>query len=54
VVFLLVLGFVLVSSDPPKVLFGLFMMYGISGHFVWIWRRLRRRAVPANPPGTPT
>jgi CDP-diacylglycerol--serine O-phosphatidyltransferase len=45
---LLVLGFVLVSSDPPSVLFSLFMVYALSGYVVWLWRRLnaRRQAAP--------
>lgn len=38
----LVLVFVLVSSDPPSVLFALFLCYGLSGHVIWL-ARLRRR-----------
>ncbi|MCP5267093.1 MAG: CDP-diacylglycerol--serine O-phosphatidyltransferase [Burkholderiaceae bacterium] len=37
----LVLAFVLVSSDPPMVLFLFFLVYGLSGYAVWF---LRRRA----------
>lgn len=37
-VFLIVLIFVAVSSDPPKVLFGLFVVYGLSGYAVFVWR----------------
>src|ERR1700716_905589 len=37
-VFLIVLIFVAVSSDPPKVLFGLFVLYGLSGYGVYFWR----------------
>jgi CDP-diacylglycerol---serine O-phosphatidyltransferase len=37
-IFLIVLVFVLVSSDPPKVLFGLFVLYGLSGYAVILWR----------------
>jgi CDP-diacylglycerol--serine O-phosphatidyltransferase len=37
-VFLIVLIFVAVSSDPPKVLFGLFVIYGLSGYAVFFWR----------------
>lgn len=36
--FLIVLAFVLVSSDPPKVLFGVFVLYGLSGYAVYLWR----------------
>jgi CDP-diacylglycerol--serine O-phosphatidyltransferase len=37
-VLVLVLAFVLVSSDPPLVLFSLFVLYGLSGYVVWAWR----------------
>lgn len=48
VVLLLVLGFVLVSSDPPIVLFLLFVAYGLSGYVHWLWKKRpsRRRAAP--------
>jgi CDP-diacylglycerol--serine O-phosphatidyltransferase len=36
--FLLVLGYVAIVSDPPKVLFGLFVLYGLSGYVVLLWR----------------
>ncbi len=39
---LLPLGFVLVGSSPPEVLFGLFALYASSGPLLWAWRRLRR------------
>lgn len=38
VVLLLVAVFIVVSSDPPVVLFGLFVIYSISGWFIWFWR----------------
>jgi CDP-diacylglycerol--serine O-phosphatidyltransferase len=40
---LIVLGFVLVSSDPPIVLFLLFCAYGLSGYVLWLWA-LRKRS----------
>lgn len=40
---LLVLLFVFVSSDPPVVLFGLFVLYGLSGWVVFVWRWHRAR-----------
>ena len=40
----LVLVFVLISSDPPMMLFGLFLCYGLSGYVVWA---LRYRAIRA-------
>ena len=51
---LLMLGFVLISSDPPIVLFLLFVVYGMSGYalFGWRWYRenglsLKRKAPPS-------
>jgi len=43
-----VAGFVFVSSDPPIVLFALFILYGLSGWGIWLWvwsrgRRLKSR-----------
>lgn len=40
---LLVLAFVLVSSDPPSVLFSLVVVYAASGYVVWALRALRAR-----------
>lgn len=40
---LIVLAFVLVSSDPPSVLFFLFVVYAISGYVIWAMRALRAR-----------
>jgi CDP-diacylglycerol--serine O-phosphatidyltransferase len=36
------LGFVLVGSSPPEMLFGLFAVYASSGPVMWAWRRFRR------------
>src|SRR4030081_97955 len=44
-VFLIVLIFVAVSSDPPKVLFGLFVLYGLSGYGVYFWRLFKGKPV---------
>jgi CDP-diacylglycerol---serine O-phosphatidyltransferase len=38
-----VMFFVLISTDPPKVLFALFVLYAVSGYVMWAWQRLRRR-----------
>ncbi len=38
VVPLIVLAFVLVSSDPPIVLFSLFLVYAVSGYVMWFLR----------------
>lgn len=37
-VLLLVAGFVLITSDPPTMLFTLFVIYGLSGYILWLWR----------------
>jgi CDP-diacylglycerol--serine O-phosphatidyltransferase len=44
-IFLIVLGFVAVSSDPPKMFFGLFVSYGLSGYAVFFWRVLKGKPV---------
>lgn len=49
VVLLIVFAFVLISTDPPIVLFLLFVAYGLSGYVYWAWRR-QRRSRPAPPP----
>ena len=36
------LGFVLVGSSPPEMLFALFAVYASSGPLWWAWRRMRR------------
>ncbi|MDH5710331.1 MAG: CDP-diacylglycerol--serine O-phosphatidyltransferase [Gammaproteobacteria bacterium] len=42
-IFAIVLIFVLASIDPPKVLFGCFLIYALSGPTVSVVRRLRKR-----------
>jgi CDP-diacylglycerol--serine O-phosphatidyltransferase len=47
-ILLVVLAFVFISVDPPIALFGLFVVYGLSGYFLWLWRwqkvqRLKRQ-----------
>jgi CDP-diacylglycerol--serine O-phosphatidyltransferase len=46
-VLLVVVAFVAVSSDPPVVLFGLFVLYGLSGYAFWLWQTVRRKPNPA-------
>jgi len=56
VLMLVPLGFVLVGSSPPEMLFGMFAMFAISGPALWVWRRLKRsrrhgkRTEPGAPP----
>src|SRR3984885_3740668 len=47
VILLVGLAFVAISSDPPVVLFGLFVLYGLSGYIFWAIRTLRGRSNPA-------
>jgi CDP-diacylglycerol--serine O-phosphatidyltransferase len=44
-IFLIVLMFVLVSVDPPKVMFGLFVIYGLSGYAFYFWRLFKGKPV---------
>lgn len=43
VILLVVLAFVLVSTSPPEVLFGVFVLYGLSGYGDALAQRLRRK-----------
>jgi len=36
-VLVIVLGLMLVSANPPMVLFGLFVAYAVSGYVLWAW-----------------
>lgn len=53
-VLLLVLAFVLVSADPPTILFAMFVAYGLSGYVLLLWRLRRGKGAPwkdsASPP----
>jgi CDP-diacylglycerol---serine O-phosphatidyltransferase len=44
-IFVIVLIFVLISSDPPKVLFGMFVLYGLSGYAIYFWRLSKGKPV---------
>ncbi len=48
--FVLVLILVLVSTNPPQWLFGLFILYGLSGHTLWLYRQLKRKNLPPAAP----
>ena len=43
VILLIVLAFILVSTSPPEVLFGVFVLYGLSGYADVLWRLSRRK-----------
>ena len=40
VMILMILTFVLISSNPPLTLFGVFVFYSISGYVIWVWEHL--------------
>jgi CDP-diacylglycerol--serine O-phosphatidyltransferase len=48
VMILVILGFVLVSTDPPVALFGLFVVYAISGYVFWVWQKIVLRKKKAS------
>jgi len=39
VIVLIALGIAVINIDPPTVIFGLFMLYGVSGYVLYVWRR---------------
>jgi CDP-diacylglycerol--serine O-phosphatidyltransferase len=41
-VLVIVLLFSLITIAPPKVLFGVFLLYALSGPLLWVWRRYRK------------
>jgi len=42
-ILLIVLAFILVSTSPPEVLFGVFLLYGLSGYVDALLQRIRRK-----------
>lgn len=42
---LVVVALVAISSDPSKVLFGLFVLYGLSGYIIYSWRKIKGKPV---------
>jgi CDP-diacylglycerol--serine O-phosphatidyltransferase len=50
VMIVVLVGLVIISSDPPIALFGLFCVYGLSGYVIWAWRRAR--GLPGSPKAT--
>lgn len=49
VVFLIALGFALLAIDPPKVLWPIFVIYGLSGYAVFAWRAAKGKPVSIIP-----
>jgi CDP-diacylglycerol--serine O-phosphatidyltransferase len=50
VILLIVLAFILVSTSPPEVLFGAFLLYGLSGYVDALLQLIRRKKPVAPPP----
>jgi CDP-diacylglycerol--serine O-phosphatidyltransferase len=46
-ILLIVLAFILISSDPPRVLFAVFVVYALSAYADWLWNFVRGRRKPA-------
>ena len=47
-VLLVVLAFILVSTSPPEVLFGVFVLYGLSGFADALWQLTRKKKSTEN------
>lgn len=41
VIVLIALGIAVINIHPPTVMFGLFVMYGLSGYVIYVWRKAR-------------
>ena len=41
VIVLLALGIAVINIDPPTVMFGLFVVYGLSGYLIYVWRKAK-------------
>ena len=41
VIVLIALGIAVINIDPPTVVFGLFVVYGISGYVIYGWRKAK-------------
>ena len=45
VIVAIAVGIALVALDPPRVLFGIFCLYGLSGYAVYGWRKFKGKPV---------
>ena len=41
VIVLIALGIAVVNIDPPTIIFGIFIAYGLSGYVVYLWRKFK-------------
>lgn len=53
IVLAIVLAFALVAADPPIVLWGIFLVYAVSGYVMWVLRHKNRKPLVAEPPKEP-
>ena len=45
VIVAIAVGIALIALDPPRVLFGIFCLYGLSGYAVYAWRKFKGKPV---------
>jgi CDP-diacylglycerol--serine O-phosphatidyltransferase len=45
VIVAIALAFALITVHPPLVLFGLFVVYGLSGYGVYVYKRMKGKPV---------
>lgn len=41
VIVLIALGIAVINIDPPTVMFGVFVVYGLSGYAIYVWRKFK-------------
>ena len=41
VIVLIALGIAVINIDPPIVVFGMFVLYGLSGYIIYLWRKAK-------------
>jgi CDP-diacylglycerol--serine O-phosphatidyltransferase len=41
VIVAIAIAIALINIDPPTVLFGIFVVYGLSGYMVYFWRKAK-------------
>jgi CDP-diacylglycerol--serine O-phosphatidyltransferase len=41
VIVLIAMGIAVINIDPPIVMFGLFVLYGLSGYVIYFWRKAK-------------
>jgi CDP-diacylglycerol--serine O-phosphatidyltransferase len=49
---LIAIAIALINIDPPTVLFGIFVVYGLSGYVIYFWRKAK--GMPASVISTST